>query len=424
MMAKKKKNKKDPSLVVLNQHKGAFSWAIFWDEMVLDRWKELQRYFRESGYSAFFTSPFQAHNRNLLLSLLLVLGLIFGFVPRYQQLYQAVQLRHSESEVHKIKNSTFSAGDLSIRPLASSQYEKGHLLAFMIEGETEKGVSSVTEDFTLVARKLTGFNNSMKKIKVSHLVLPVSANQRLLLAYIDTKDSNEAGNITLTINQPDLKIKQQDVDTRLTMQFSVYPDQPTTELYNAAGIQLTTLSKELLGVDSSRKSTAIAEAREKLEKSLKAYDNTEKRLDKTGIQTFPTLSAVKSWVREHQEVASLTDDSDLDSYKQLEEQPSEKNLSLIGRDAFDLKLISNGQTYTRDSVKGSSNELTDDPVLKEVQTVDQLLQTIISNVSALNQARVAKYNDLKQLNYLTTLDVRLSDFVSDGTLKEMKVSSN
>ena len=58
-MAKKKKNKRDPSLVVLNQHKGAFSWAIFWDEMVLDRWKELQRYFRESGYSAFLPVLFK-----------------------------------------------------------------------------------------------------------------------------------------------------------------------------------------------------------------------------------------------------------------------------------------------------------------------------------------------------------------------------
>ena len=58
-----KKKKEDTGLDVLTEIKEPFSFANFFEEQVVERYKKLRKFLEEKGILFFLLSPFQQRNR-------------------------------------------------------------------------------------------------------------------------------------------------------------------------------------------------------------------------------------------------------------------------------------------------------------------------------------------------------------------------
>lgn len=419
-MAKKKRRPKTENarrnkqttddVVKISDARSAFSWSIFWDEVVLERIKQIQEYLKRRGFYAFMTADSQYRNRLILKLFVLFLGFMIGVVPRINDMKAKVMVQTSQSEIKQIQNKVYTYAPITIKPMASSHYNGKHVIVFDVQGSTEDGVSSSVDDYVVKLSAFSGVKDS-ERVTYKHTVVPISANERLVVLYIDTsKQTVVSGHYNVFINQPDV-VDNKDAQDNFNIMISLSNAQETNELYNASGLSLEALSGKLLE-SASVDDAGIDKAQKELDKALNVYSNTIKRLEVQGGKVEPSVDSVKEYVRSHSYFSYLTDRSGVADIRDEDDDASDMDFS-NGPSSSDavVALEMNGKRY----VSGETDEKSaNDPYYDELNNLQTAYSSVLSNLTALNSVRQQRYQQLSKLAYVLRSNVDIDDFKDDG----------
>lgn len=422
-MAKKKRRLKTENVrrnkqttddvVKISDARSAFSWSIFWDEVVLERIKQIQEYLKRRGFYAFMTADSQYRNRLILKLFVLFLGFMIGVVPRINDMKAKVMVQTSQSEIKQIQNKVYTYAPITIKPMASSHYNGKHVIVFDVQGSTEDGVSSSVDDYVVKLSAFSGVKDS-ERVTYKHTVVPISANERLVVLYIDTsKQTVVSGHYNVFINQPDV-VDNKDAQDNFNIMISLSNAQETNELYNASGLSLEALSGKLLE-SASVDDAGIDKAQKELDKALNVYSNTIKRLEVQGGKVEPRVDSVKEYVRSHSYFSYLTDRSGVADIRDEDDDASDMDFS-NGPSSSDavVALEMNGKRY----VSGETDEKSsNDPYYDELNNLQTAYSSVLSNLTALNSVRQQRYQQLSKLAYVLRSTVDIDDFKDDGHVK-------
>lgn len=422
-MAKKKRRPKmenvrrnkqtTDDVVKISDARSAFSWSIFWDEVVLERIKQIQEYLKRRGFYAFMTADSQYRNRLILKLFVLFLGFMIGVVPRINDMKAKVMVQTSQSEIKQIQNKVYTYAPITIKPMASSHYNGKHVIVFDVQGSTEDGVSSSVDDYVVKLSAFSGVKDS-ERVTYKHTVVPISANERLVVLYIDTsKQTVVSGHYNVFINQPDV-VDNKDAQDNFNIMISLSNAQETNELYNASGLSLEALSGKLLE-SASVDDAGIDKAQKELDKALNVYSNTIKRLEVQGGKVEPSVDSVKEYVRSHSYFSYLTDRSGVADIRDEDDDASDMDFS-NGPSSSDavVALEMNGKRY----VSGETDEKSaNDPYYDELNNLQTAYSSVLSNLTALNSVRQQRYQQLSKLAYVLRSNVDIDDFKDDGHVK-------
>ena len=422
-MAKKKRRLKTENarrnkqttddVVKISDARSAFSWSIFWDEVVLERIKQIQEYLKRRGFYAFMTADSQYRNRLILKLFVLFLGFMIGVVPRINDMKAKVMVQTSQSEIKQIQNKVYTYAPITIKPMASSHYNGKHVIVFDVQGSTEDGVSSSVDDYVVKLSAFSGVKDS-ERVTYKHTVVPISANERLVVLYIDTsKQTVVSGHYNVFINQPDV-VDNKDAQDNFNIMISLSNAQETNELYNASGLSLEALSGKLLE-SASVDDAGIDKAQKELDKALNVYSNTIKRLEVQGGKVEPNVDSVKEYVRSHSYFSYLTDRSGVADIRDEDDDASDMDFS-NGPSSSDavVALEMNGKRY----VSGETDEKSaNDPYYDELNNLQTAYSSVLSNLTALNSVRQQRYQQLSKLAYVLRSNVAIDDFKDDGHVK-------
>lgn len=422
-MAKKKRRPKTENarrnkqttddVVKISDARSAFSWSIFWDEVVLERIKQIQEYLKRRGFYAFMTADSQYRNRLILKLFVLFLGFMIGVVPRINDMKAKVMVQTSQSEIKQIQNKVYTYTPITIKPMASSHYNGKHVIVFDVQGSTEDGVSSSVDDYVVKLSAFSGVKDS-ERVTYKHTVVPISANERLVVLYIDTsKQTVVSGHYNVFINQPDV-VDNKDAQDNFNIMISLSNAQETNELYNASGLSLEALSGKLLE-SASVDDAGIDKAQKELDKALNVYSNTIKRLEVQGGKVEPSVDSVKEYVRSHSYFSYLTDRSGVADIRDEDDDASDMDFS-NGPSSSDavVALEMNGKRY----VSGETDEKSaNDPYYDELNNLQTAYSSVLSNLTALNSVRQQRYQQLSKLAYVLRSNVDIDDFKDDGHVK-------
>lgn len=422
-MAKKKRRPKTETVrrnkqttddvVKISDARSAFSWSIFWDEVVLERIKQIQEYLKRRGFYAFMTADSQYRNRLILKLFVLFLGFMIGVVPRINDMKAKVMVQTSQSEIKQIQNKVYTYAPITIKPMASSHYNGKHVIVFDVQGSTEDGVSSSVDDYVVKLSAFSGVKDS-ERVTYKHTVVPISANERLVVLYIDTsKQTVVSGHYNVFINQPDV-VDNKDAQDNFNIMISLSNAQETNELYNASGLSLEALSGKLLE-SASVDDAGIDKAQKELDKALNVYSNTIKRFEVQGGKVEPSVDSVKEYVRSHSYFSYLTDRSGVADIRDEDDDASDMDFS-NGPSSSDavVALEMNGKRY----VSGETDEKSaNDPYYDELNNLQTAYSSVLSNLTALNSVRQQRYQQLSKLAYVLRSNVDIDDFKDDGHVK-------
>ena len=422
-MAKKKRRPKTENarrnkqttddVVKISDARSAFSWSIFWDEVVLERIKQIQEYLKRRGFYAFMMADSQYRNRLILKLFVLFLGFMIGVVPRINDMKAKVMVQTSQSEIKQIQNKVYTYAPITIKPMASSHYNGKHVIVFDVQGSTEDGVSSSVDDYVVKLSAFSGVKDS-ERVTYKHTVVPISANERLVVLYIDTsKQTVVSGHYNVFIKQPDV-VDNKDAQDNFNIMISLSNAQETNELYNASGLSLEALSGKLLE-SASVDDAGIDKAQKELDKALNVYSNTIKRLEVQGGKVEPSVDSVKEYVRSHSYFSYSTDRSGVADIRDEDDDASDMDFS-NGPSSSDavVALEMNGKRY----VSGETDEKSaNDPYYDELNNLQTAYSSVLSNLTALNSVRQQRYQQLSKLAYVLRSNVDIDDFKDDGHVK-------
>lgn len=396
----KKKKKEEKDLAIIDEVQEPFSWSRFWDEKVIATYKSFKKYLEERGILYFFMSPFQYRSRLVLKLWVLVFAILVGLVPRTLQLVAETKARNAASEIAAIMKNTYTNGKLGIQPMASSQYEKKHVLVFRLIGSIQDGVPATTDGFNVALNPLRG-NSDVDKVKYNFNVVPIDLTTRLLIVYIDNSEQDDnTGVFGLNI-----RIKGEAyMDTPIEVVLS--DNQETTDLYQGGNVNLSALSKEIGG---DTKNNAIATAEDELKKAVNIYKLNEDRLHESGITLETTTDKLNEYIEKHKVLTNINDDSrtsDIDG-------PLKKSEPIV--DKLSPTMIENGKKYTEEDYRQSKDATQDKKGLsKEIQNIMAYLSDIQSKLNSVNYARESKYQILYEFSRILN---KVYDPLSFGELK-------
>ena len=403
-------------LDVLEEIKEPFSFSTFFDEQVVGRVKAAKRFLEEKGILFFFLSPFQQRNRLILELAILVFGVCVGVVPRSNQMLHDVRERNAASEMSSLieADTRLSVGSVTIRPLASSQYEKQHLLAFYVEGTNAPSTANRYDVALSPARGVT----YAEDVTYAYEVVPVSETGRLLLVHVDNREqADETGIYNLHI-----QVAGEDLGETppAPMEIVLSNTQETTPLFGEGGVNLSVLTEGVL--NSSE--TPIENASLALSEALDAYELEVERIERlpAGLTCSPTREELEETVTGLLAYPSLTDASttmdiaDMEPVEvtSLESQPVSVTLGDTVYDAQSKAAQSSGVT----TITSADEETQESDVLSDEEEAawsayDSLQRSADEAVRAatnLNQARHAKFDTLRSYKLVLNQSVNVDEF--------------
>lgn len=325
-----KKKQEDSGLDVISEIKEPFSFANFFEDHVVERYKKIKTFLEEKGILFFLLSPFQQRNRLIVELIIIVFGVLVGVIPRSMNLVQEAKERNSASEMAALidKDTQFTVGSIIIRPLASSQYEKQHLLAFYIDSADGSSVPSKADRYEVVLSAARGVVEA-EKVSYAYEVLPVSENGRLLLVYADNREQNDmTGIYNLWIHAVADDVT---IETIEPMEIVLSNTQETNDLFGKEGINLASLTEGVLNDEN----TPIADGEEALEKTISDYELEVERISSLplGLTPQPSLDSLETFCEENRIYPTLTDTSTTKDLTNLEELPTEEANMVLKYDA-------------------------------------------------------------------------------------------
>lgn len=403
------KEKKDQGLDVLDNIKEPFSFANFFEDHVVTRYKQFRALLEDHGVLFFLTSPFQARNRLLVKIVLVVLGVLIGIVPRSAYLIKMAQERNASSELATIAENVFRSGMIQIKPLMSSQREKQHILAFSILGDTNKGVPSTTDKYNVELKQSRGVSDA-QNVHYKYEIIPMNNTQRLLLVYVDNREQHdETGiyNLYVQVANEVLTVEQQ-----TPLEIILSNTQETTPLFNTSGIDMSVLTNKVFD-DTS---TPILTAEEKLNETLNVYEINEERLQALGITPNISTAAMRSYVTQETILPNITDTSTtFDITQMIYEEKTSSNI----QKQLDISLTYNDITYdktTKNTEQSDTNIVYDDLPLREIDDLITKTNNVVSALQSLNGTHIAKYNKLKVIRDILNQPVDIDTFKGEGTV--------
>lgn len=418
---KKNKDEQLEDISIVNEIKEPFSWDVFWDEQVMGRWKTFRSFLDKKGITRFIHSPFQAKSRLVVMLLAIFIGVLVGIVPRAIHLGREANARASESELAEIIGKSYSSGIFGVEPLASSQYEKHHVLAFNLTGDTDNGIPSTTEPYTVELKPFSGVIYP-DKVKYSYHVVPIDSKNRLLLVYIDRTEQNDTTGIyTINIALND----QRGFNTPLRVILS--DTQETTKLYDGYRIDLSVLSNDL---SVNGQSEAIKTAQKELDDALDKYKLTYDRLVASGYTLDIDTDGLRKVAEERMILKSLTDDSTVKDVDGL--SASDNSSELRYTTGFTYK----GTHYSSDSFKTgtpvyaspseqekANTEASNRPqeytqIKADYDALTKQVSKVMNAVSKLNSTRKSKFESLSTLKRSLSQQVYFDMFTDGGTTKD------
>lgn len=390
---------------IVSDIKEPFSWYRFWDETVLGNWKAFKSYLDKKGILYLLLSPFRYRARLIARLWIIVFCVLLGVVPRSVYLVNKARHQYRTNEFVNIKDSIFYSGAVAIRPLQSSQKGNVHLLAFVIDGDTASGVSSLTSGYDVRLTPRRGVQNP-EDVTYRYHIVPFTADQRILLVAVDmSKNQKGNGVFDLWVNQKD------QLDMSSGMEIVLSDSQKTTELYNGT-IHLSGLSKSL-SVRSS--STVIDLAQSRLDDTLNAYRLNAERLTSIGVELGNSFETVEQWVKDNLYLENITDDSTT----AVVTTPPDKEIPVLDKLSSSITYL--GQTFTEDDYRQSTDGSVDSRYVDEIITVIELSGDVHNKLTDLNRYRYMKYSELYQLSRTLSEPIKLDQFTEPVKVSDTKV---
>lgn len=402
-----KKKEKDDSLDILDNIKEPFSWEVFYDEKIVDPYKNFKKMLDERGITFFLTSPFQYRNRLVWKLWIIVIGIVVGIVPRTMHLIQETKQQNSMSEFANLGTKTTSMDNFTITPLASSQYNKQHIMVFNIKGDTSEGVPSSTGKYNVTLSPLRGVVDAAS-IEMRYEILPIDTKQRLLVVYTNhEKQNDETGIFNLYV---ELAGKEVQPGFRVPLEIVLSNTQQTSELFNENGIDLSVLSSHLMDI----KDTPIQKAKDDLEAAYEVYDLTLDRLAAKHMGASVSLEDAKKMVEESLDLNYISDTSTIkDLPKDALVNTGESSTGRVETLQKEVSLIHDGKSYSLKSFKDEQNEA----LRNELQDLQSALNKVMSAAQSLRNAQKTRYNALVQLKANLKESMKLEDIKGKGTIE-------
>lgn len=397
---KKDRQREKEELDFLEDIKEPFSLQNFIEDEIVARFKKFKKMLDDRGILFFLVSPFQYRNRLLIKIGVIILGIIIGVVPRSISLVNETKERNAQSELAAIIDRTYHVGNLRIEPLGSSQYEKQHILAFRLLGDTADGVPSTNDKFNVELKGSRGAVDT-SSIEYSYNIIPISNSERMLLVYVDNRKQNdETGIYNLYVEVKDPELTE---DKRRPMEIILSNVQETTALFNGDGIDLAILTDKM----SLIKGTPIADAEAVLEDALKAYDLLDDRLIAIGMTPKINGEAMREHAKKHSQIPNIKDGSSVRDIARDAVLVEDDDGS--GR-PYDPSVVAsityNDKEYASDEIKDiANNEIVAE--LKDLQTQSDAIST---SIKRLNNAQRSQYNMLVNLSRTLNQGVQLDKF--------------
>ena len=388
-----KKDDEIEDVSVIDEFKEPFSMQTFWDEHIIGRWLIIRQFLKEKGILFFLMSPFQYRNRLIVKLVLIVFGVIVGIVPRTMSMIDDARERNEGSQFANAQSALVS-GVMRIEPLMASHYENTHMMAFDLVGDTNDGVPSTTDGFTVELSPSRGVSDP-ENVEYSYRVLPVSRTNRLLLVYVDTNEqSSQTGVYDLDV------YVAHEAPMPIPFEIILSERQDTTPIYGEEGLDLSALSSYMTGRDED--DTRITEAEDALDSALRVYQNNEERLHAMNMEMGFTTEDALAYVGRHLILNNIEDTSTTHTIEGMD-VPVEPELGEIVP-----TVIYQERTFRSDEELSDTERREFRNVLSEVPEVEKLVEDIQSAIQDVNRARVQKFDELDRvantLNQAITID--------------------
>ena len=388
-----KKDDEIEDVSVIDEFKEPFSMQSFWENHIIGRWLIIRQFLKEKGILFFLMSPFQYRNRLIVKLVLIVFGVIVGIVPRTMSMIDAARERNEGSQFANAQSALVS-GVMQVEPLLASHYENTHLLAFDLDGDTNDGVPSTTDGFTVELSPSRGVSDP-ENVEYSYRVLPVSRTNRILLVYVDTNEqASQTGVYDL-----DVHVAHED-PMPIPFEIILSERQEETPIYGEDGIDLSALSSYMTGRDEE--DTRITEAEDALDNALRVYQNNEERLHAMNMAMGFTTEDALAYVGRHLILNNIEDTSTTHTIDGMD-VPVEPELGEIVP-----TVIYQERTFRPDDELSDEERREFRNVLSEVPEVEKLVEDIKTAIQDVNSARVQKFDELdivaNTLNQAITID--------------------
>lgn len=411
-----KRKQEDDGLDVITELKEPFSFAAFYEDHIIGRARKIKAFLEEKGILFFFLSPFQQRNRLILQLAIILFGVLAGVIPRGMHLLDETKARNAASEMAALLESgeSFSVGGIRIQPLASSQYGRRHLLAFLITGANGTAPST-PERYKVELAEARGVMD-MEHVSCSYGIVPISEEQRLLLVCADNRrqdDNTGIYNLYVELASDGLEKEE-----RVPIEIVLSDTQETTELFGEGGIKLSTLTEGVLNSSS----TPIADAEGKLSEALLAYELETERIANLPIDmaAVPTVSELKEYVEDNRAYHALSDASTTEDIASLAEIQNGDMATL----AYEAAIEMGGKLYDEAYFNARTQETTDkkgkqktgplseeeEAAAKELSSLQAKTDEVLHAAMALNAAASSKYKTLKNYKLTLNQEVDLSSF--------------
>lgn len=392
----KKRKKEEDHLDVLDEIKEPFSMQRFIDEQIVERYHEFRKTLEEHGILFFLLSPFQYRNRLMIKIGIIILGVLIGIIPRSMNLIEETKERNAASELAQIEGSEFREGRITIRPLQSSQYDKQHLIVFDIGGDTIKGVPSTADKYQVDLRPDRGVSYA-EDVRYAYDIIPVSNSSRLLVIYVDNRNQDdETGIYSLHV-----RVKGDEIKYPKEMPIVLSNNQDTNELFDSDGIDLAPLTTMV----EPNHGDMISETEERLEEFLEGYELLDERLNVEQMKPGMSYDEMRAYVEKEMVLADIEDLSTVRDIKQDSTYFEYKDDS--GRDkilSIEASITHGDKTYTL------SDDDIPNVIFEELNELQRLTDSITSELSTLNQAKIIKYNNLVDLQPVLNKKIDVTKF--------------
>lgn len=382
--------------ILTDEIKEPFSMRSFFETHIVERAKRIKSLLAEKGILFFLFSPFQTRNRLIAQLCILCIGVLFGVVPRASNLVNELQDQAYQSEIAGLSPKT--VGDITITPAASSNYQKLHMLGFVIEG---KNLPSDASKYEVHLSRAYGASD-WANVTYSWNIYPVTDSKRILLVSIDqSKQASGYGAFSLYVQLAGEEVSNY---AKTPFEITLSTAQDTTDLYDKTGVHLSAMTEAVCGTGS------IEKKQEEFDEAIKAYQVVLEQAEAMpiDISVSPTMDELESFCLANRMYRTLNDHSTTEDIVNMEEMSLKKDIS------YDVVITSEGIQYDSEFVEqlkeagGYSDE--DAIIFSTFESVNDAKEDVTSAMDNVNNAAVSWYSTLTSYKLILNQTVRTDSF--------------
>ncbi len=396
---KKNKNGENDGMDILTEAKEPFSLQGFFDEHVVEKWKRMKAAMEARGIWAFLTSPFQARGRLIAQLMILVLGIMFGVIPRASSMVSELQGQAYASEIAGLSSKT--VGSITITPAASSNYKRMHMIAFVIDG---KNLPSDPDKYEVHLARGYGASD-WEDVTYSWTMYPVTDTRRIMLVAIDqSKQASGYGAFQLYIQlKDDPKVSKYAKESGY-FEITLSSAQETTALYDKTGVHLSAITSNICGSGEIAKKQA--DFQEALNKYQVALEQAEAM--PVGVTVSPTTEDLETYCLSKRVYRELKDDSNTEDILKIPQVNEAPELD------YEVKLVSGGIEYNAERVQDlRASEFyseEEEKILDEFDHVEEAKKAVLAAMENVNTEAMSWYNTLSSYKLILNQTIKTNQF--------------